>query len=258
LFLLSGIAECAGEAKVIMAQGAPKIMKKGASDWVICKMNTAVDNGDRIKTQKNESVEISFLGKTAKVVKVEENSDMVIRKTDSPYSVELLNGSAMAFLEKLPKGSTFEIRTPAGLSGARGTGWSVSVDKLKAIFKSFENFIYVKGIDASGNEIDGELVVRSGWEAIVEMFRKPEKLEELASGDMEKWNEWKKDLLERLEKLKEEGFEEAGQMQNRIQELEEKKNGDVRDARDSDNISSRQESSSSSRQRDGDYFTNDR
>ncbi len=246
VFLFHGTAECKGEVKIILVKGEPKIMKQGSSGWNICKINIAVDNGDRIKTLKNEAVEISFSNKSARVVKIEESSDVFIRKCDSPYSIELLSGAAMAYLEKLPKGSTFEIRTPTGVSGARGTGWSVTAGELKAIFKSFENFIYVKGIDASGNEIEGELVVKEGWQSIVDKFQKPGALEELAAGDFDKWNEWKKDLMDRLEGLKEKGFDEAGRMQDKIQELEDKKNTDVRDTRDSDTINKRQDSSTTS------------
>lgn len=245
LFIFSGIAECKNEVKLILVKGEPKIMKRGTDTWNTCKVNIPVENGDRIKTSKNEAVEISFSDNSAKVVKIEENSDVFIKKCDAPYSIELLNGSAMALLQNLPKGSTFEIRTPAGLSGARGTGWSVTVNELKAIFKAFENFIYVKGIDASGNEIEGELVVRSGWQTIVDMFAKPGALEELAAGDFDKWNEWKKDLLKRLEELRQKGFREAGQIENKIQELEDRKL-DVRESRDSNRILERQEGGDSS------------
>jgi len=251
--LFSGIAECKDKTSLILVKGEPKIMKQGSSNWGTCKLNTAIDNGDRIKTLKGESIEIYFSGKSVKVVKIEENSDVYVRKCESPYSIELLNGSAMAYLEKLPKGSTFEIRTPTGISGARGTGWGVTAGELKAIFKAFENLIYVKGIDANGNEIPGELVVKEGWQSIVDKFQTPGALEELLSGDFDKWLEWKKDLLERLEELKRQGFEGAEEMGNQIQELEDKKNDDVRDARDSDSTGSRNDSSGSGGYSPGQY-----
>ncbi|MFA6142932.1 MAG: FecR family protein [Candidatus Omnitrophota bacterium] len=241
--LLSGIAECKDKTSLISVKGEPKIMKHGLSNWNACKLDAAIDNGDRIKTLKGESVEIYFSGKSTKVVKIEENSDVYVRKCESPYSIELLSGSAMAYLEKLPKGSTFEIRTPTGISGARGTGWGVTAGELKTIFKAFENIIYVKGIDANGNEIPGELVVKEGWQSIVDKFQTPGALEELAAGDFEKWLEWKNDLLKRLEELKKLGFEGAEEMENQIQELEDKKNTDVRDARDSDGVGNRLDSS---------------
>jgi len=240
LFLFSGIAESKDAASIMMVKGKPKIMKKGSSTWDTCRKNGTIDNGDRIKTLQNEVVEISFSDDNKRIVKIGENSDAYIRKTESPYSIELVNGEAMALLEKLPEGSTFEIRTPTGISGARGTGWGVTANELKAIFKSFENVIYVKGIDAAGNEIPGELEVREGWQSIVDKFQKPGALERLESGDREQWNEWKNDVMDRLDNLKERGFEQAAQMQNKIQQLENKKASDFRDARDSNTIADRE------------------
>lgn len=246
-FLLGGIAECKDAATIILVKGDPKIMKQGSASWDACKKNKTVNNGDRIKTLKGESIEISFSDDNKKILKISENSDVYIRKTESPYSIELVSGEAMALLGKLPKGSTFEIRTPTGVSGARGTGWGVSANELRAIFKSFENVIYVKGIDANGNEIPGELEVREGWQSIVDKFQKPGALEKLESGDMDRWNEWKNDLMERLDNLKERGFEQAAQMQNKIQQLESKKSSDFRDARDSDTITARENVSQDTR-----------
>lgn len=264
LFLLSGIVECKDTAAIILVKGVPKIMKQGSATWDACAKDMAVNNGDRIKTLKGEAVEISFAGDNKRIVKIGENSEMYIRKNESPYSIELVSGEAMALLEKLPKGSTFEIRTPTGISGARGTGWGANASELKSIFKSFENVIYVKGIDAAGNEIPGELEVREGWQSIVDKFEKPGALEKLESGDREQWNEWKNDVMERLENLKARGsqeagsmqekierienkFEEAAQRQSAIQKMESKKESDFRDARDSDTIKAREDAPSSER-----------
>ncbi len=247
LFLFSGIAESKDTAAIIAVRGGPKIMKQGSSTWDTCNKNKAITNGDRIMTLKGEAVEISFSDDNSKIIKIGENSDVYIRKIESPYSIELINGEAMALLEKLPEGSTFEIRTPTGISGARGTGWGVTASELKAIFKSFENTIYVKGIDAAGNEIPGELEVREGWQSIVDKFEKPGALERLESGDLDRWNEWKSDVMDRLENLKERGFEQAAQMQNKIQQLDNKKTSDFRDARDSDTIKAREDAPEVSR-----------
>ncbi len=244
LFVGAGVSG-ANEAKVILVKGEPAIMKKESSDWNPCKKGAAIDNGDRIKTSKGEVVEISFSEDTVRVIRIREDSDVFIVKRESPYSIELVDGEVLTFLKKLPKGSTFEIKTPAGTCGARGTGWSVTVDELKAIYRSFENAIYVQGLDASGNAIGGELTVRDGWQVIVDKFEKPGELERIAAGDLDKWNEWKSDLLDRLEGLKERGFEAAGAMQNKIQALEERKVGDIRDTRDSDTIDKREETGTS-------------
>lgn len=243
VFFCASSAECREDVKIFFVKGEPKIMRDGSDSWGLCKVDAIILNGDRIKTAKAEAVELSFSRKKMNVVRINEESDMFIRKTENPYSLELLNGKAMAFLEKLPKGSTFEIRTPVGISGARGTGWGVTAGEIQSIFKAFENFIYVKGIDASGNEIEGELVVRSGWESIVDKFNKPGALEKLTEADFTEWREWKEDLFKRLRDLKRMGFDEAGRMEEKIQWLEDSKN-DFMDSRESFN--DRRDGSSSS------------
>ena len=122
LCVASGFAE--NQAKIFYVKGKPNIMKEGLPNWKACKTGMQIDNGDRIKTEKGEAVEISFLEDKSNIVRIEENTDAYIRKCVAPYRIELLNGAAMALIKKLPKGSTFEIATPVGLSGARGTGWN--------------------------------------------------------------------------------------------------------------------------------------
>ena len=194
------VAEAQSEVKVIFMKGSPKMMKMGGSQWEDCKLDMAIDNGDRIKTLKEESLELSFVKGDSNIVRVEENSDVVIKKTTSPYSIELLDGVAMSLIKNLPKDSTFKIKTPTAISGARGTGWESSTDGSRSTFNTFENSIYVKGIDKLGSEMEGELEVKSGFKTTVDKFEKPQALEKLSDKDIERWNSWKEDFDKRLEK----------------------------------------------------------
>ncbi|MFA6610369.1 MAG: FecR domain-containing protein, partial [Candidatus Omnitrophota bacterium] len=121
-------AESIDACKIVHVKGEPKMMKAGSSDWNVCKYGMTIGNGDRVKTVKDEAVEISFSDKRDNVIKVEGDSDVYVAKSDSPYSINLVNGSIMTLLNNLPKDSKFEVRTPAGLSGARGTGWRSATD----------------------------------------------------------------------------------------------------------------------------------
>jgi len=219
--------------KILFLKGSPKIMKAGKTEWRDCKIGMAIDNGDRVKTSKAESVEISFTNDNSNIVRIEGASDVFVRKTEAPYSIELLNGMAMALIKNLPKNSTFEIRTPSGLSGARGTGWSASTDGAKAVFDSFVDSIYVKGIGQSGNEMDGELLVEAGWKTLLDKFQKPSGLEKLSDEDIKGWNDWMKELVERLGGSV--SLDRISQIENRIEGLESKKD-DVNQARDLNRI----------------------
>jgi hypothetical protein len=194
------VAECQNAVRIIFVKGSPKIASVDAEEWSDCVVGMDVKNGDRVRTLADEAVEISFAAGNPNVIRIGENSDVLVKKGESPYSIELLNGEVMTLLRKLPKRSTFEIRTPAGLSGARGTGWRSSTTGDRAMFEVFEASIYAKGIDRAGQVMTEELVVESGWKTVVDRFERPERLERLSAGDMERWNSWKDDARERLEK----------------------------------------------------------
>ena len=192
------IAESRSAAvKVIFMKGSPKIMKANANEWTACSLDLVIDNGDRIKTLKGEALELSFAKDNSNIVRVNEEADVIVRKGEAPYSVELLNGEVMTLLRKLPERSTFEVRTPAGLSGARGTGWRSAATGERATFDAFERSIYAKGIDQLGNEL-GEIIVDAGWRTTLDRFEMPERLEKLSDADFERWNGWKEELSKRL------------------------------------------------------------
>jgi len=168
-------------------------MKKGSDAWTSCEVNMSVDTGDRIKTSTGEEAQVSFAEKS-NFIKIREDSDVILLIAKSGGSIDLLNGEALALIKKLRKGSTFEIKTPTGIAGARGTGLGSRTDGSRSTFNSYENSIYVRGIDRSGNAMSDELVVDEGFGTTVDKFERPERLERLSDSDMGKWNDWKDNL----------------------------------------------------------------
>ena len=255
LILCASSVYAENQATIFYVKGKPGLMKEGLPGWKPCKVGAVVDSGDRIKTDKDEAVEISLLADRSNIVRIEENSDAYIRKSTAPYRIELLNGATMALIKKLPKGSTFEIATPAGLSGARGTGWRSSTTGASADFQCYENAIYVTGIDQNGNKIEGTLTVESGYETFLNQFEKPEKLGQLSNADLQKWNEWKNDLLGRIRDL-ERNLDRAGNLQGNINQIESQKS-DVKESLESERSDEQQQGSSHESNRDkggpGDY-----
>ncbi len=226
------------QAKIFYIKGKPNIMKEGLPVWKACKTGMQIDSGDRVKTEKGEEVEISFLTDSSNIVKIEENTDAYIRKSRAPYRIELLNGAVMALIKKLPVGSAFEIATPVGLSGARGTGWRSSTGGASADFQCYESAIYVRGFDKNGNMIEGSLTVNSGWEVFLDKFEKPERLGKLSEDDIAKWNQWKNELSGRLKDM-EHRLDRAGNLAGRINELESQKL-DVKESRDTERAEQQQ------------------
>lgn len=256
-FAISAMAQSQDAVKVILVKGSPKIIKAGTSEWADCKVDMPIDSGDRIKTSGGEAVEISFKRDNSNVIKIDENSDMLVKKNQAPYSIELLNGEVMSLIRKLPKNSTFEVRTPAGVSGARGTGWRSHTDGARSTFAAFERSIYTKGIDASGKDMEGELIVRSGWRTTLERFEKPERLEKLSAKDFERWNGWKEGVEKRQEtgEAKESKASSLDKIADRAGRLERVEKEGILERRDIDKIADKLKSSTSdSKQSQGSGF----
>jgi len=198
MVLCSNVYGASGAVKVIALNGTPDITKQGAASSVECKVGLVVDDGDRITTSAGESIEIAFTDDLSNIIKISENSDVYVKKGSEPYAIELLSGEVMALIKKLSPSSTFEVKTPAGLSGARGTGWGSMTDGKRSTFSAFENSIYARGIDAGGNPLGGDLIIGSGFKTVVERFAKPGMLEKLSSAELDRWNSWKSDMADRV------------------------------------------------------------
>ena len=239
VFFFSTIVESQGNVvRVIFVKGDPKIMKEAKGQWEDCRLDTVIDNGDRIKTVQAEEVEVSFLKNNGNILRIQENSDVFVRKGEVPYSIELLNGQTMALISSLPKGSTFEIRTPTGISGARGTGWGAGTDGVSSLFSSFMNNIYVSGMDKNGKPTGKAIDLKSGWKAAVAKFGFPSKPEKLTAAEMERWNKWLEALSNRLGKSFMQGLNRDGKLGSYAEQLDQRKQA-MNEARDEARIESR-------------------
>jgi hypothetical protein len=154
--------------------------------------------------------------------------------------VELLSGKVKSLIKKLSDKSRFEIRTPVAVGGVRGTGWQSFTDGVKAAFDAFEKSIYVKGIDESGREIEGEVIVKSGFRSAVNKFERPGRPERIPRADIARWNSWRKEIAERLGVT--EGAPQAEQderLANTIENTAETVAERLSDKRDEDKVNKR-------------------
>ena len=239
ILFFSAIGESQGSVvRIIFVKGNPKIMREAKGQWEDCKSDTLVNNGDRIKTLESEEVEISFLRNNDNILRIEENSDVFVRKSEGPYSIELLNGQTMALISSLPKGSAFEIRTPTGISGARGTGWGAGTNGASSLFSSFMNYIYVSGIDKNGKPTGKTIDLKGGWKTALAKFGLPSKPEKLTAAEMERWNKWLEALSNRLGKSFMQNLNRAGKLGSYAEQLDHRKQA-MNEARDEARIESR-------------------
>lgn len=219
--------------------------------WEVCREGMMVNVGDEIRTAAGESLEISFGKEKKNIVRINEDSNVIFRKISaSVNSMELMKGELLSRLKKLPRDSTFEIKTPAGLCGARGTGLGTLTDGSRMTARAYENNIFMRGVDPSGNPLGKELIVEEGWKSSVDRFEEPSRLEQLSESEMGEWRAWEQNLETRLESSErasdhETGLDQAEGIGSNIDSTADSKRESLDDARDVERIEERQDQSGS-------------
>jgi hypothetical protein len=181
--------------EVLRVKGDPKIMKKGSGTWTSCKADSKVADGDRIKTAKDEVVVVGFVENRKNIVRIGSDSEAVITDgTEPDYAVDLLNGEAMALLLNLPQDSQFEVRTPAGIAYAHGTGWKSITDGKVSTFEAYDNSIYVRGVYADGRPMDNPTFINMGYKTTVNRLALPAPVQRISPPDIDRWNAWRDEV----------------------------------------------------------------
>ena len=223
VFAFNCASLCAREversAKVIMVKADVKIQKSGQTTWQAAKEGMLLWDGDTVKTGKVSAVELSFDKENKNLVRLEENSTAILRGADLKR-IELPQGRIRSLVKSLKKETSFEIKTPTVVAGARGSGWDVGSSEKRDNVKAFEDEIFARSYDEKGNLIK-EIIIREGWEVDIDRFQAPGELNELTDRDKSDWNSWREDLNGRLETGREGGEDRSGQFGN-IESIEEK------------------------------------
>jgi len=185
------------EAKVIFVTGDAKVQKAGKAEWLDVKKGMLLSDGDTAKTAKAAAIELSFDSGNKNLVRLEENSILTLRGK-MLKQIELPQGRIRSLVKNLKKESSFEIKTPTVVAGARGSGWDVSTSEKRDNVKAFEDEIFVQSYDPQGKLIK-EIYVREGWEVNIDRFQAPGELMELTERDRGDWNSWREDLNDRIQ-----------------------------------------------------------
>ena len=201
-FLSAGIyslsaKELEKEARVIFTKGDAKVEKAGKPGWVNAKEGMLLADGDTAKTGKSSVIELSFDKENKNLVRLEENSTMILHGK-MLNQIELPQGRIRSLVKSLKKETSFEIKTPTIIAGARGSGWDVDTTGKRDNVKAFEDEIFVQSYDQQGKLIK-EIYVREGWEVTIDRFQAPGELIELTDRDKNDWSSWRDDLNDRLQ-----------------------------------------------------------
>lgn len=176
LFLLvnfSFYAQCQGSSVAVFSvDGEVKIVPKGSSSGIKCSQGMDLSAGDWIKTGPNSSVMLSFDNKADNVVRIEENS-LVVIKLDGYFKIQLLRGEINAILENVEKEDSFRVLTPSVVTESLNSGWGASSDGERTNVVVFDNKILVCGIDEEGQMKEKKYWVEEGYQRKTLKFEDP-------------------------------------------------------------------------------------
>lgn len=183
-------------AEVIHVTGAVMIKTPASPDWVSAKEGMKLKEGDIIKTGADSDAQLAFGEGLANVLSVFSSSQVVISRFE-PGLVKLEQGRVFTLLRKLNKGSTFEVRTPTAVAGARGTGWGTLLKDGQTEIQDFESIVYIAGLDPSGG-LSGLKDLIEGWKAYIAQDGRPGEFLPLTDDEKKAWEKWKEEALKRL------------------------------------------------------------
>jgi hypothetical protein len=139
-----------GKAEVRAIKGVA-VYSAAAGPSIPLKVGTILGPGTTIKTGGDSSVDL-FLGNSAGVVRMAENTTLALDKltltdTGADTAVEiqmgLSEGTVLGNVNKLSAASRYEIKTPNGVAGIRGTRYRMSANSFIVLLDGTLVFVYV-------------------------------------------------------------------------------------------------------------------
>jgi len=159
--LLIPVLVLAQGVKIIDIQGDVTVKIKTLSSWQKAKLDMSLNKNSELKTGAASFCTLAFDSEKKNIVSVKENSQIKINSI-MPAEVYLPQGRVFSLVKNLKKGEKFQIRTPAAIAGARGSGWITGYQTGSASASCLDDTIFVTGLDASGNPT-GEQELGSGF-----------------------------------------------------------------------------------------------
>jgi hypothetical protein len=164
---------------IISYAGDVKVLPAGTLSPVACSPGMLLSKGTRVITGEESYVEIAFNRLKSNVIKVRENS-MVMIKLDGVDRFGLDSGEVFTLIRDLSKDGIFQMRTPCAVCGTYGTGWSTKADKDLTTVAVFKGRVFVRGIKKDGSVMEKEFWIEEGFQREIKKFECPGELERLS------------------------------------------------------------------------------
>lgn len=175
IFSMGAYAADSGlKAKIISIKGDVKVDPKGSGSWLAAEVDMELNQGAIIKTGAGSSANLAFDTAMLNVLNIEENTTLSVDILSEALSrVGLSNGNILAKLEGLKKGSTFQVKTPTAICGARGTVWAMQVSPRGTTVQALAASIFLQGMLANGEASSVVVEVPAGSKSEVKAGENP-------------------------------------------------------------------------------------
>ena len=139
-----------GKAEVRAVKGAALYTVAGGTATPL-KAGTVLGPGTTVKTGSGSTVDL-FFGNTAGTLRITENSTVSLDKltltdtgadTAAEVQLGLTDGTILGNVNKLTAASRYEIKTPNGVAGIRGTHYRISANSFIAVLDGTLVYVYV-------------------------------------------------------------------------------------------------------------------
>lgn len=135
LLQASAQAETIHNTAVVRAvRGSAQISSDHGKTWAPAKVGARMKENSMIKTAGDGQADL-FLGENGPVVRVRENAELGIDKLELENTgiekvietkLDLKNGQILGSVKKMAAASKYEVKTPVGVAGIRGTEYSIN------------------------------------------------------------------------------------------------------------------------------------
>jgi len=199
LFFLSTIhAGLADQVEVMSSSGQVQVLLNGTEEYTVVQEGMLLQAGDAIKTGSGATAELSFNDENTNVVRLSENTAINVTFSGEE-KLELSEGEAFASIGKLESGSSFEIRTPTVVSGARGTDWVTKVTSEGTDVEAINDEPYVRHFDRKGNVSERLTTIKPGQMTTVKKFQRPREMRPINAERREQWQKVKQSVKQNSE-----------------------------------------------------------
>ncbi len=140
----------AGKAVVRSIRGSAQYAEGG--QWLPLKVGQLLKPGSSIRTANESQVDL-FMDQNGPVVRLVENTTLGIDKLNYEVTgidtvietqLDLKSGRVLGIVKKLAHNSKYEIKTPNGVAGIRGTEYDVSATSVVRVISGSLVVVYVK------------------------------------------------------------------------------------------------------------------